>query len=57
MNLCETITVLDNGRVIARGAPEEVQLDAAVIEAYLGAGIEMAQEGHPGNPGGDGGHA
>jgi branched-chain amino acid transport system ATP-binding protein len=67
MNLCETITVLDNGRVIARGEPEEVQMDAAVIEAYLGAGIEMAQEGH--SPGGgdsgddsrgdgkDGGHA
>ncbi len=57
MNLCESITVLDNGRVIARGAPEDVQMDAAVIEAYLGAGIEMAQEGHVDGPNGDGGHA
>jgi branched-chain amino acid transport system ATP-binding protein len=54
MNLCESITVIDNGRVIARGAPEEVQMDAAVIEAYLGAGIEMAQADHID---GDGGHA
>ena len=54
MNLCEIITVLDNGRVIAKGAPEEVQMDAAVIEAYLGAGIEMAQADHLD---GDGGHA
>ncbi len=54
MNLCEVLTVLDHGRVIARGAPQEVQMDAAVIEAYLGAGIEMAQAGH-GDGGCDGG--
>ena len=57
MNLCESITVLDHGRVIARGAPEEVQMDAAVIEAYLGAGIEMAQADHVKDSGKDGGHA
>lgn len=44
MNLCQSLIVLDQGRVIARGEPQEVQLDEAVIEAYLGAGIEMAQE-------------
>ena len=43
MNLCRQLTVLDHGRVIARGAPDEVQCDQAVIEAYLGAGIELAQ--------------
>ncbi len=48
MDLCESLTVLDHGRVIARGTPEEVQMDAAVIEAYLGAGIEMAQRGRGG---------
>ncbi len=44
MNICQSLTVLDQGRVIARGTPRAVQLDKAVIEAYLGAGIEMAQE-------------
>lgn len=57
MNLCETITVLDNGRVIAKGAPHEVQKNQAVIEAYLGAGIDMAQTDQADGQNGDGGHA
>lgn len=36
MNICERIYVLDNGRLIGSGTPEEVKANAAVVEAYLG---------------------
>jgi neutral amino acid transport system ATP-binding protein len=36
MNLCGRITVLDQGRVLTTGTPDEVQRDAAVLDAYLG---------------------
>jgi branched-chain amino acid transport system ATP-binding protein len=36
MGLCDEITVLDYGKVIARGAPEIVRHSPEFIEAYLG---------------------
>ncbi len=36
MGLCERIVVLDHGKVLAQGKPEEIRSNPAVIEAYLG---------------------
>jgi len=36
MSVCDTITVLDFGKVIAGGTPRQVQADPAVTAAYLG---------------------
>ncbi|MBN1246005.1 MAG: ABC transporter ATP-binding protein [Anaerolineae bacterium] len=41
MNICEWITVMDFGEVLARGKPEEVRTNPQVVEAYLGREVRI----------------
>jgi ABC-type branched-subunit amino acid transport system ATPase component len=36
MSLCDRVVVMDAGRTVAAGTPEEVRQDRAAIAAYLG---------------------
>jgi branched-chain amino acid transport system ATP-binding protein len=36
LSICDHVVVLDFGQVIARGTPEQIRNDDAVIAAYLG---------------------
>ena len=45
MGICEWITVMDFGEVIARGTPNEIQSNPRTIEAYLGRGaVELSKK-------------
>jgi ABC-type branched-subunit amino acid transport system ATPase component len=44
MDLCARITVLDQGRVITTGSPDEVRNDPRVLDAYLGGADEEEDE-------------
>jgi len=49
MKVCDTIFVLDFGKVIAAGPPAQVQADPAVTAAYLGAENGAGGNGANGN--------
>jgi branched-chain amino acid transport system ATP-binding protein len=40
MSVCDRVTVLDFGRRIADGTPEEIRRDEAVVDAYLGIDVD-----------------
>ena len=42
MNICQSLTVLDHGELIATGSPREIRDNPRVIEAYLGRGMAHA---------------
>ena len=48
MGVCQRVAVLDFGRKIAEGTPDEVSTDAGVIKAYLGTGGEKVVTSAPG---------
>jgi branched-chain amino acid transport system ATP-binding protein len=42
LGVCDEIVVIDFGKVIARGTPEQIRNDEAVLAAYLGSHREEA---------------
>jgi branched-chain amino acid transport system ATP-binding protein len=50
LGICDRVVVLEFGKVIAEGTPEEVRRNPTVIAAYLGDGMEPTAAGPPEEP-------
>jgi len=52
MGICDVISVMERGAVIAHGEPEKVRSDPRVLDAYLGGSLddETSADGHPAGP-------
>jgi branched-chain amino acid transport system ATP-binding protein len=53
MDVCDDVVVLDFGRLIARGGPDEVRDDPLVVAAYLGDEVAGNGDGESGDDNGD----
>jgi branched-chain amino acid transport system ATP-binding protein len=42
MGVSDRVVVLNQGKIIAEGAPDEIQRNPEVIRAYLGQGVKNA---------------
>jgi branched-chain amino acid transport system ATP-binding protein len=52
MSVCDQVVVLDFGRRVAMGTPDDVRADPAVAEAYLGQDVKVANVGDATDPAG-----
>lgn len=50
MGLCDVITVLNFGKLLAEGSPEDIRRNPQVVEAYLGAPNDAARDLRSGQP-------
>ena len=50
MELCDAVTVLDGGKIIADGSADAIKRDPKVIEAYLGSSEETDEPNEPNEP-------
>ena len=47
LTICDRIVVLEFGKVIAAGTPDEVRRDPLVVKAYLGGAAAVPETGTP----------